>query len=436
MDLLVSLLSWDYYGTSGMFSPNWPYITLFDFLYFPKCVPQHFTNRLPFALNSRRRTNWDDIFEKDYEEYTGSAVRPTRSRMLDMEDEPVPSESLVNTEPKPYQYGLVGAGARTPPSLNAGLPTTPSSGGFPQTGANNTGKLGGHNRTLSETPLMLNVQPGVGGQGQLMTPSSTGSRPSTSGSYNAYPGAGPSSTGHGNMMSSNVPPPPRAPTPGAGALGVSINTGPSLSMDDMAVGRSSIEQHNLNAPDSPTSIVSPPRKLFIANQVDAPASPPPVSSSRPGSPGSPTPSNHGAGPSSFSGAFAAAGHRSNNGYPSAAEEKMRLQHNPSIGGASVSTASAYSQPSGPPSSYHGYSGSGGQPPLPPGAQRAVSPQSFSTARPQSPQAAQSELAYLSDPEEVPAPTRRTERRTSQGVIVHHDAGHLDPDSMPPPAYTG
>ena len=81
-----------------------------------------------------------------------------------MEDDPVPSESLANTEPKPYQYGLVGAGGRTPPSFNAGLPTTPSSGGFPQnqTGPRPAAQLGGHKRTPSETPLMLNVQPGVG----------------------------------------------------------------------------------------------------------------------------------------------------------------------------------------------------------------------------------------------------------------------------------
>ena len=384
--------------------------------------------------NSRRRPNWDDIFEKDYDEFSGAAVRPTRSRMLDMEDDPVPSESLANTEPKPYQYGLVGAGGRTPPSFNAGLPTTPSSGGFPQnqTGPRPAAQLGGHKRTPSETPLMLNVQPGVGGQGQLMTPSSrssTASRPSTGGSYNMYPGAGPSSAGHGNanMMMNNAPPPPRAPTPGAGAgpLGVSINTGPSL-MDDMVMGRAmSAENRNVNVPDSPTSIISPPRKLFVANQSDVASIPSPPGSPRPASPGTPSLGNQEAGPSSFAGAMAGA-------YPSAAEEKRRLQHNPSVGAASaVSTQSAYSQPSAPPSAYHGLIGSS--------AQRAPTPESFTTARaqsPRSPHAGQSDLAYLSDPDEVPTPTTaRTQRRTSQGVIVHRDAGHIDANAAPPPAYT-
>ncbi|KAI5122231.1 hypothetical protein M0805_002717 [Coniferiporia weirii] len=193
----------------------------------------------------RRRTNWDDIFEKDYDEYADH-VRRSRSHLLDMEDEPVGRGPDASTEPKPYVYGLVGsAQALSPPSLDAGLPRVPK-----------TPPLAGYDHPSSETPLMSHSA----------VPSAASSRPN---SFNAVP----LSVGHGSSPHAGVSPSPsvavsatsrRSGSPGP--LGVLINTGPSLSMSQPT------------GADSPTSITTPRRALFVANQDPM---------SRPGSPGSP-----------------------------------------------------------------------------------------------------------------------------------------------------
>ena len=404
---------------------------------------------------SRRRTNWDDIFEKDFMK-DPFAVRPERDRghMLDMEDDPTYDNAQnVNTEPKPYHYGLVGsANSRSPPSMEAGLPSIGShstelgaagagagavvAGAMAGAGASDT-RTNMHNRTPSETPLMLNVRPGSsngrGGQGQggaHLTPSSSGlasiSRPSTGGSL--------SGTGTGS---------------GTGPLGVEINTGPSLSLSGHGT-----ETDEITA-DSPTSYVAPQRTLFITNQTDDPAShgyASPVGSPRAMSPvsassglGSPTSpygssAGGGAGPSSFAGAMVGMSNAPS-AYPSAAQEKRRLR---SMDNVSVTTApSVYSQASATRSTYARFeSGGGGEavPPLPSlqqgqGQQRATSPQSALSTSSRS----NSDLAYLrgdaggdgvraKSPQSISA----QQRHLGSNAFIHEDAGRPSEDA--PPAY--
>lgn len=183
------------------------------------------------TLHSRRRRNWDDIFEKDYDEYANAEAvkhgRIGRNNLLDTEDDPTLPPPNVNSEPKPYVYGIVGTQhAMSPPSMNAGLQDTSS--------------LGGRSRTLSETPLMVNNA----------MPSAASSRPTSF-------GAG-SNSGHGHLPET---PPPARRSASPGALGVLIDAGPVLGMPSNAQP----------TPDSPTSLTHS-RKLFIANQ-DPPASP-------------------------------------------------------------------------------------------------------------------------------------------------------------------
>lgn len=183
--------------------------------------------------SSRRRRNWDDIFEKDYDEYANAqAVKHGNGRgnLLDSEDDPIPIPPNTNSEPKPYVYGLVGSKpALSPPSMSAGLQ---DASGFTE-----------RSRTLSETPLMANN--GIS--------SAASSRPTTSTSMRHSQSLGaPSVAG-------------RSASPGP--LGVLIDTGPELASSASAGGQL--------LPDSPTSPTHQ-RKLFVANMdpaTDSPSSP-------------------------------------------------------------------------------------------------------------------------------------------------------------------
>ncbi|KAL5511356.1 hypothetical protein ACEPAH_4572 [Sanghuangporus vaninii] len=261
----------------------------------------------------RRRTNWDDIFEKDYEEYSGGKpLTPGRARMLDLEDEPVhPAEA--NTEPKPYIYGLVGSKTADPPSLDAGL--------IPVGNASRA-SLSSHGRTPSTTPLMNNAaasRPGSSGDGNHVSSGANGVSPS--------PSFTPSAAGG------------RSGSPGP--LGVQIPTGSMFPEFGS---------------ESPTSVMGSRGPLFIANQLD-PISPP--GSPRPASPATPTAgvtqkrastgmSNVVSAPSlpSFCGGAPVASSSTATGPPPAAyaylAEKQRQQLARSD---TVSSTSVYSQPS-------------------------------------------------------------------------------------------
>ncbi|OCB88006.1 hypothetical protein A7U60_g4791 [Sanghuangporus baumii] len=257
----------------------------------------------------RRRTNWDDIFEKDYEEYSGNKpLTPGRARMLDLEDEPVrPAEA--NTEPKPYIYGLVGSKTANPPSLDAGL--------IPAGNASKA-SLSSHGRTPSTTPLMNNA---------------AASRPASSGDSNHVSGT--------NGVS---------PSPSSAAGGRSGSPGP------LGVQIPSGSMFPESGSESPTSVMGSRGPLFIANQLD-PISPP--GSPRPASPATPTvgASHKRAStgmsnvvsaplPPSFSGGAPVASSSTATGPPPAAyaylAEKQRQQLARSD---TVSSASVYSQPS-------------------------------------------------------------------------------------------
>lgn len=302
-------------------------------------------------FSSRRRRNWDDIFEKDYEEY----MKPQpvqRGHMLDMEDEPIRA-AAVNDEPKPYVYGLVGsANTPAPNTLGVGLATvSPSapqnrlSTGSGSINANSINTLSQqqhyHNRTPSETPLMMG-----GMMSNRSGPNTPGSRSSIGPGLSPSPSLAPSVNGARTG----------SPSPGPGPLGVLINTGPSLSMAESGFGLGSGFEHEHekeHGNDSPTSVAPPRGALFITNQteesnVTPPGSPVPRSKS-PGSPGSP-----GVGRSSLSmvingSEFASASASASPTVSSAAsaipvrvrEEEDGLQHN-----ASVSSQSVYSQASG------------------------------------------------------------------------------------------
>ncbi|THH08326.1 hypothetical protein EW145_g2781 [Phellinidium pouzarii] len=286
----------------------------------------------------RRRTNWDDLFEKDYDEYAGR-VRQSRSNLLDAEDELVQrSPALTNTEPKPYVYGLVGS-ALAPPSLNAGVPVV------------NSSLSSEHGRRPSQGSLMLGNT----------APSAASSRPN---SFNAVPTSIEHSVGPVSTAGR------RAASPGP--LGVSINTGPSLSMSYPV------------EPPSPASIAAPVGTLFIANQdpLSRPGSPnSPVSA---GSPGSKRDTGNNASGTSFAGAMAGASNNAPMTYQHLLSGTQGLQHNDSI-----SSRSVYSQASIP-------------------------------LRTQSP----------------PMPKAPSVQRRTSGIIVHTDGGRVPSEQGAPPSYSG
>ncbi|KLO14922.1 hypothetical protein SCHPADRAFT_888942 [Schizopora paradoxa] len=221
----------------------------------------------------RRRSRWDDIFDEKegYEDTVGAdGIRHTRSRgnMLDTE-----FAADANTEPKPYEYGLVGAGRpMSPPSENLGV--RPIS------------QQAMHGRTLSDAPLIMgNVA--SASTGHLLTPSSTShaSRPSTSSSY-FLPGQGPSDVGHsprhtgsfanapGSGAAPNVPPLPSPPATGVVPTSFSAQQpNPSQGGLGSPTRNSTVYEDSL--------LGSPPqqhRTLFVANQLEGErAASPPVS---------------------------------------------------------------------------------------------------------------------------------------------------------------
>jgi len=212
----------------------------------------------------RRRSRWDDIFDEKegYDAAAGGAdgIRRSRSRgnMLDTE-----FASDVNTEPKPYEYGLVGAARPlSPPSENVGVRPVdhPSM----------------HGRNLSDAPLIL----GAASTGHLATPSGTSqashnSRPSTSSSY-FLPGQGPSDVGHSPRHTGGF-----FNAPGSGAAPI-VPPLPSPPSAGVVPGTFSAQQPTPThgGPGSPTRsgtvyedslLGSPPqqaRTLFVANQLD------------------------------------------------------------------------------------------------------------------------------------------------------------------------
>lgn len=223
----------------------------------------------------RRRSRWDDIFDEKegYDDTVGAdGIRRSRSRgnMLDTEF------ADTNTEPKPYEYGLVGAGRPlSPPSENVGVRPVNQ----PPT----------HGRTLSDAPLIMdNVGVAASAStGHLLTPSSTShaSRPSTSSSY-FLPGQGPSDVGHsprhtgsfanapGSGAAPNVPLLPSPPA--AGVVPTSFSAQPP-----------NTSQGGLGSPTRTGTVYedsllgSPPqqhRTLFVANQLEGErAASPPIS---------------------------------------------------------------------------------------------------------------------------------------------------------------
>ncbi|KAG8935050.1 hypothetical protein FRC01_009090 [Tulasnella sp. 417] len=114
----------------------------------------------------RRQTNWDDIFDKD-EGYGNQS--PRRKSM-----------NLLENEPKPYEYGVVGAHA---------APGPPNSPGF--------GPV--HGRTPSMAPLLL---PGAGSEAEHMRDGTTSTRSSVR--YSAYQSSN-------NTLSSFSYPPAQSP---------------------------------------------------------------------------------------------------------------------------------------------------------------------------------------------------------------------------------
>jgi len=219
----------------------------------------------------RRRARWDDIFDEKDDFVTGpDGIRRSRSRnnMLDTEFTPD-----ANIEPKPYEYGLVGASRPiSPPSENVGVRPV------------NQPSM--HGRTLSDAPLIMgNIGVGASAStGHLLTPSSTShaSRPSTSSSY-FLPGQGPSDVGHSPRQASF------AGSPGFAAAPI-VPPLPSPPAAGVVPGSYGAQPPNNNhgGPGSPTRsgtlyedslLGSPPhqsRTLFVANQLDGErvASPP------------------------------------------------------------------------------------------------------------------------------------------------------------------
>lgn len=356
---------------------------------------------------SRRKPTWDDIFEKDFFE-DPTLVRSSRPRGgFDISGD--------NAEAEPYHYGLVG-GSHSPNSEYAGVPL--------------------HERKSSETPLISKrassnaLSPDSGAANNR---SSYPSRPSTSGSM--YPSAGPSSVGHGQLLSNNLN---LAALPrGAGAPGFRP-VSPAESIPPAIAGPSAplipsspplpplpprTSNEGSGSPTTPTSALPERRMLFVANQD--PGSPTSVSFSlidaEPESSSSPGPSALGFTP-----------------YPSAVSEKQRLKARNSV----MSTTSIGSHVSAQTLSH---------PVLTP-----TTPRSFAVtqARPSSaaPESPLSSPTSPRRPESPPGAPQLPPITPSSPVLVHLDAGPIESDpsrntplrldtnnstgsgEVPPPAY--
>ncbi|EJD02184.1 uncharacterized protein FOMMEDRAFT_168704 [Fomitiporia mediterranea MF3/22] len=327
----------------------------------------------------RRRNNFDDIFEKDYEEYGGGKpLAPSRGRMLDLEDEPIAPKD-TNTEPKPYIYGLVGSRNAAPQSLNAGIGTIPLSPGTPGSRPS-TGQTT-HTRASSLTPLMASS--GNNNNAASSRPGSSVSENNSGGGHSPTPSFGPSM----NVMRSTSP----------GPLGVSIPTGPVFGEAVLGGASGSGNGGMSGGGDSPTSMAAPRGPLFIANQFD------PISSPATPTPDDPRNRNANASRSSLSAvagpssATASRDVKSPSGIPPAAlayladRQRQGLQRSDT-----TSSASVYSQPSRAPS-----------PPLPP-----------------------QQTTNASGSGKSPV-TLRDQRRRESEVVVHKDAGRVTPPDQPP-----
>ncbi|KAG9044542.1 hypothetical protein FS837_007974 [Tulasnella sp. UAMH 9824] len=120
-----------------------------------------------YCLKRRQAVNWDDIFDKDegYEEEQANRRR---------------SMNLLENEPKPYEYGVVGAHAAPGP------PHSPGPGQM-------------HGRTPSMAPLLL---PGAGSESEHMRDGTTSTRSSMR--YSAHQSSN-------NTLSSFSYPPAQSP---------------------------------------------------------------------------------------------------------------------------------------------------------------------------------------------------------------------------------